>query len=126
MKAGLRVLVADDDPQLRLMLKHVLVRAGFRVAEAEDGDAALSLLAHETCDVALIDLMMPNKEGLETILDIRQRFADIKIVAMSGGARLHADDPLMLAQQCGADAVIAKPFLPAELTALLARLWPET
>lgn len=126
MKAGMRVLVADDDSQLRLMLKHVLMRAGCHVMEAADGDAALALLAREICDVALIDLMMPNKEGIETILDLRQRFADVKIVAMSGGARLHAEDPLTLARQCGADAVIAKPFLPAELTALLADLWPET
>ncbi len=125
MKADVRVLVADDDAQLRLMLRHVLARAGYRVAEAGDGNEALALLERAPCDLALIDLVMPNKEGLETILDIRRRFPEVKILAMSGGARLHAEDPLKLARDCGADAVMAKPFLPAELLAMLARLSPE-
>lgn len=124
----MKILVVDDDPQLRAVLRHILRRDGHAVCEAEDGDVALQALGKdETIALALIDMVMPRKEGLETILDIRRAEAPgtaraerpVKIIAMSGGPRFHMHDPLHLALSCGADFVIEKPFEPAALRALV-------
>jgi DNA-binding response OmpR family regulator len=117
----LEILVVDDDPQLRLALAHILRRAGHAVGEAGDGDAALKCVFDPPrhYDVILIDMVMPGKEGVETILELRRRGAQARIIAMSGGGRIDHYDPLRLAAQCGARAVIAKPFEPAALCALV-------
>ncbi|HRI76073.1 MAG TPA: response regulator [Alphaproteobacteria bacterium] len=116
------VLVADDDAQMRLSLRYVLGRAGYTVEEAVNGrDAVNRINAREGgYDAVLMDILMPDQEGIETILQLRRTHPDLRIIAMSGGARLYDFDPLKLAQDCGANFVIAKPFEPAALRKLLA------
>lgn len=111
------ILVVDDDPQLRLALSHVLRRLGHQVDQATNGHQALQNIADHPAgyDLILMDIIMPDKEGIETILELRKTRPQLKIIAMSGGARLHDYDPLKLARDCGANFVIAKPFEPAAL-----------
>jgi CheY-like chemotaxis protein len=112
------ILVVDDEELVRRMLATALQRAGHRVSEARDGAEALTLLAREPFDLAIIDLIMPEKEGIETIAQIRRGGQGIKIIAASGGgaARL---DLLPLAIKSGADFTIGKPFQLPELVGLV-------
>jgi len=111
------ILIVDDDPQLRLALTHILKREGHAVDQAENGLRALqSIEAHVSgYDLVLMDIIMPDQEGIETILTLRKDKPDLKIIAMSGGARRHMFDPLKLATDCGANFVLAKPFEPEAL-----------
>lgn len=115
--AAKNILVVDDDPQLRLALSHILRRLGHHVDQAENGHRALqSITAHRTgYDLVVMDIIMPDKEGIETILELRKMCPQLKIIAMSGGGRLYDFDPLKLATDCGANFVIAKPFEPAAM-----------
>lgn len=122
----MNVLLAEDDAQLRQMLCRLLTRDGHTVTQAGDGDAALRAFSQGTFDVVLTDIIMPNTEGIETIMELRRRQPQVPIIAMSGGARYHAYDPLKLALDCGADFVIAKPFEPAALRALILQCSAET
>ena len=120
------ILLVEDDTQLRLALRHILGRDGYDVIEAEDGDIALKKIEEQSFDLILMDVIMPNKEGLETILELRKTRPDLKIIAMSGGGRLHAFDPLKLARDCGANFVIAKPFEPSEIRDLVKQCWSSS
>jgi DNA-binding response OmpR family regulator len=114
------ILIVDDDRQLRLMLRHILSREGFEVSEAADGFGAIqNIMSAGRYDVVLMDIIMPDKEGIETILEIRKKKPQQKIIAMSGGGRMRDYDPLKLARDCGANFVIAKPFEPKDIRELV-------
>jgi CheY-like chemotaxis protein len=115
------VLVIDDDAQIRRMTRRILAGAGHAVIEAEDGDAGLALVRSGEVALVLTDLIMPNKEGIETIRDIRQICPEMAIIAMSGtGAS--ASLYLHVAEKLGADAVLSKPFRAAELIETVTRV----
>lgn len=112
---SLRILVIDDDDQIRELIREVLERGGHDVLEAENGDTGLRKLQDETVDVVVTDIIMPDKDGLETITELRADYPDIKIVAISGGGRRVNRDYLPTAQAFGADRVLYKPFRPQEV-----------
>lgn len=114
------ILIVDDENLVRSMTRTALERAGHRVAEAANGDEALALLERERFDLAVIDLIMPEKEGIETIAHIRRLPYGLKIVAASGGGKARLD-LLPIARRAGADYTIGKPFNIPELVALVAR-----
>lgn len=105
-----RILIIEDDREVRHLLKLVLERAGYEVSEAEDGQEGIHLFRTAPTDLVITDLIMPHKEGLETIIDMRNEFPDLKIIAISGGARGSSDNYLRTAQLCGAARIFAKPF----------------
>ena len=105
-----RVLVVDDDYQMREMLGVVLQRKGYDVKTAMDGNAAVRLQREKPFDVIITDIIMPEKEGLETISEIRRSYPRVKIIAISGGGRHRPEGYLELAKQLGANRVLAKPF----------------
>jgi len=115
-----QILLIDDDESLRKTLRITLQRLGHVVAEARDGDEAIRLHEKTAFDVVLTDLIMPNKEGIETIITLRRQRPDVKIIAMSGGGRLNAKDILAVAKAMGAHQVLAKPFSHEALVAALA------
>jgi CheY-like chemotaxis protein len=115
------VLVIDDDAQIRRMARRILSGAGHTVIEAEDGDVGLELLHSEQPALVLTDLIMPNKEGIETIREIRQTSPETGIIAMSGTGT-SADLYLRVAEKLGADAVLPKPFRAAELLEIVAQV----
>ena len=109
------ILLVEDDIQLRSMLKIVLDRAGHEVQEAGNGKEALELYTKSPADLIVTDLVMPDKEGLETIMEFRRSYPDVKIIAMSGGGRTGAQNYLDLAKKFGADYIVTKPFSNKEI-----------
>lgn len=112
-----RILLVDDEPLLRDSLTIALQRAGHTVTVAQNGAAALMLLAGKTFDVIVTDILMPDTDGLEMIIRIRKDSGNVRIIAMSGGGRTRNMNMLEFATSFGADAVLAKPFLPKQLIA---------
>jgi len=110
-----RILIMDDDAQIREMLRQLLERAGYEVAEAPDGRQGIRLYRQAPADLVITDIIMPEKEGLETIRELLRDFPDVKILAISGGGRVLADEYLRLAKQFGAERTLAKPFDQKEL-----------
>ncbi len=104
------ILVIDDDPHLRMMLRRTLEHAGHVVTEAEDGDAGLMMAEAEPPDLVLTDIFMPRMEGLETIMGLRRRHRGLPVIAMSGGGARGALEHLTTADKMGAAFTLAKPF----------------
>lgn len=117
-----RILLVDDDDTFRKALRMSLARMGHDVVEARDGKEAVRLIREDPPDVMITDLVMPEKEGLETIDEVRRQYPDLKIIAMSGGGRVNGSDYLKIARAMGADRVLAKPFSVDEIAASLAEL----
>ena len=120
--AGRFILVIDDDPHLLNVVGGVLEDEGAQVSRANDGLEGLRTFAAEPPDLVVTDILMPNREGIETIVEMKRRHPGVKIVAMSGGARLGAENVLDLARQLGADATLSKPFASARLIETVAVL----
>ena len=117
-----RILIIDDDEGLRRILGQILVRAGHVVTEAVDGCEGLKSFRKEPVDLVVCDLIMPDKEGLETISVLRKEFPAVKIIAISGGARVTGYDFLPAASGLGADVALAKPFTREQILEAVERL----
>ena len=110
-----RVLVIDDDEQVRALLYEILERAGFEVMEASNGVEGLKLYRIQPADLVITDLIMPEKEGVETIMELRSQFPNARIIAISGGQRAGGRDYLPIAARLGARRTVAKPFSRQEI-----------
>ena len=110
-----RVLVIDDEPQIANMLKTLFESNGFEVDVATDGAAGLRLFRSNPADVVITDILMPEKEGLETIAELRRAYPDVKIIAMSGGTMAGVEGYLKMAELQGAGHVFKKPFKLADM-----------
>jgi|GEM_PF-106762 len=110
-----RILVIDDEPSVRDLLNSMLSNEGYEVMEAANGEMAIKLLHERPADLVVTDLIMPEKEGIETIMDLRRDFPDVKIIAMSGGGIIEAQDYLGMALGMGAHRVFEKPFRVADM-----------
>jgi CheY-like chemotaxis protein len=108
-----KILVIDDEPQVRRLIRQMLTRAGHEVAEAADGVEGLATVRKQLPDVIITDILMPNKEGIETIRDVRREAPGLPILVISGnaGSTLYME----MAKMLGAHAALAKPFRSAEL-----------
>lgn len=110
------ILIIDDDEVFRDVLATALETAGHQVRQAGNGVEGLQMFHAQPAELVITDIVMPEKEGLDTIRDLRREFPHARIIAMSGGL---AHDPrlyLHMAERFGATAVLAKPF---QLTDLL-------
>jgi len=104
------VLIIDDDADLRLLYKEILEQAGYEVMDAADGAAGISLYRTHRPDVVITDIVMPEKEGLETIKELGQDFPGVKIIAVSGGFHnMDAAACLNMARLMGARRTLPKP-----------------
>lgn len=110
-----RILIVDDDHETRVVLEEILCRAGYSVSIALGGSDAVRCWRTERIDLAVIDIWMPEKDGLETIMEIRRITPNAKIIAMSGVKTAAPMDPLALAARVGARQTLRKPFLGEEL-----------
>lgn len=113
------ILVVDDEELVRRTLRAVLERAGHTVEEAQDGDEAISKFTETSPALVLIDIIMPNREGVETIGELRRINPEVPIIAMSGGGAVGGNLFLDLAAELGATRTVNKPFRNAELLALV-------
>jgi CheY-like chemotaxis protein len=109
-----KILVLDDEYSILLMLKKMLEKEGHEVDIALNGREGLLLFEKDKPDMLITDIIMPEKEGLETIFELRQKHPDLKIIAISGGGRIGPDGYLPGAKLLGANAVFAKPLVPKE------------
>ena len=115
-----RILVIDDEEFVRMTVSQMLESDGHSVTEANDGKEGLASLRETPMDLVITDILMPNKEGLETIMEIRKKYPALKIIAMSGGGRMHNTSFLETADVLGADAVLKKPFETQDLKDVVA------
>jgi len=115
----------DDDEQLRAALRVVLEDAGYEVVDAPDGEVGLRLQREQAADLVLVDIFMPERDGLEVIRALRAEIPQPKIVAMSGGGRTGQVEVLRAAAALGASRTLLKPFQPQELLKAVRELLGE-
>ena len=118
------ILVIDDDAAFRRMVVRVLAGAGHEVSEARDGREGLKLFRAHHPALIITDILMPEREGIETIRELRREAASVAIIAMTGGGTPPFLRYLDFAREFGADATLAKPFYPAELIETVNRVLP--
>lgn len=116
------ILVIDDEQLVADAIATVLKRAGHQVTLASNGEAGLVKFKAESPDLVITDIVMPGKEGIETIRDLRSQAPKLPIIAMSGGGMRGNFDFLSMARKLGASEVLGKPFSNDELIALVTRL----
>lgn len=120
----MRILLIDDEQMVRKIVRKMLERSSHEVTEAENGRLGLEQLKTGTFDLVITDIIMPEMEGVETLMTIRQQYPDIKVIAMSGGGRTGNIDFLSTAEKLGASAILNKPFTLAALASALEQSFP--
>ena len=110
-----RILIIDDEAMIRDLLVKILEREGYETVTASGGKDGIKIHRENPADLIITDLIMPEKDGLETIMELRRDFKDVKIIAMSGGGKIDSETYLQIAKTMGAIETIAKPFDLREL-----------
>ncbi len=105
-----RVLVIDDDTTIRDLLREILQDEGHEVYEAGDGEAGVQLFKLHRPELVVLDMFMPNREGLETLQEIRAEDPRSRVLAISGASGQSGFDPLGVAEMLGATRSLSKPF----------------
>jgi CheY-like chemotaxis protein len=116
-----KVLVIDDDILVRRTISRILQHGGYEVTLAEDGAKGVAKFRSERPDLVITDIIMPEQEGIETIIQLLRDNPAARIIAVSGGGRLGSMDFLTVANKLGAAAILRKPFEPAELLGCVER-----
>lgn len=116
-----RILLIDDEAPVLHTLQLLLEESGYAVTVARNGKDGVAAFRAGRPDLVLTDIIMPDQEGIETIMQIRRDCPDARIIAMSGGGRIGNSDFLAIASALGADATIAKPFEVDDLLILVQR-----
>lgn len=116
------ILIVDDDPTVRLIASELLRGDDHAIVEAEDGDEALRIVGAMAVDLVVLDMLMPNKDGLETIVELRKRQPDIRILAISSGGLMERGLLLRTARVLGADESLQKPLRLDTFADTVARL----
>jgi len=109
------IVIIDDEESIRTSLGLMFKREGFNVLTAGDGKKGMALFKENQVDLVITDIVMPEKEGLETILELKKLLPEIPIIAISGGGRLAPDGYLEAAKGMGAKYTFKKPFDPDDL-----------
>ncbi len=105
------ILIIDDSNEFRSIFRDVLRKAGYHVLEASNGQEGIDVYRRTPADLVVTDIIMPGKEGLETILDLKREFSDVKIIAVSGGGFEGPSTYLEGARLIGGvDRTFFKPF----------------
>ena len=110
-----RILVIDDEYEVRVALRKILELAGYEVAEAENGKVGVAVYRERPADVVIMDLFMPEQEGLRTIVLLRRDYPDVKVIVISGGGRLGRTDLLSVLKNFGILHTFEKPFEAQEI-----------
>ena len=121
-----RILVIDDEPSVLDVLRKILQFEGYEVITAANGEEGLALFRQFPCDLVITDMVMPVKDGLQTILDLRKEKPDIPVVAMSGGGTISKERYLVIAGYLERVITIPKPFSVESITGAVTKLLFET
>ena len=119
------ILVVDDDDLIRKLVYKTLVRAGYDVVASANGEEAAKIYRQQPADLIITDLFMPEKEGMEIIMELTRDFPGVKIIAISGAGSLGTTGYLEMARMIGAARTLAKPFGQEELLATVRELLSE-
>ncbi|MBF0425810.1 MAG: response regulator [Magnetococcales bacterium] len=120
-----RILVIDDDIGVRALMRVILEDAGHVVVEAPNGRLGIKRYRENPADLVITDMVMPEKDGVEVIVELMEQDTTIKVVAMSGGGRgLEADYNLGIAKDFGAVRTLAKPFSRQQVLQVVKDLLP--
>jgi CheY-like chemotaxis protein len=123
---GKNILIIEDDELIRDVLKQLLEREGYNVTTARNGKIGIELFQAEPSDLVITDLIMPEKEGIETIRELRKDYPDLKIIAISGGGNIIAPtEYLNIAQRLGVQKTLSKPFKTEEILEAIRQLLPS-
>lgn len=115
-----RILVVDDEEQIRSMLTQMLEHEGFEVDTAENGEEGMNLITRHAYDLIITDMIMPIKDGLKLIMELVRDYPDQRILAISGGGAIKAERYLTMAGYLGDDiGTLEKPFKRETLLALV-------
>ncbi len=125
-EVGKRILIMDDDRQIRKMVREVIEMEGYTALEASDGRQGIRLCRREPVDLVITDIFMPETDGLQVIREIRQDLPGTKIIAISGGGQTVAGDFLRHAKLFGADRAFSKPLSLSELARAVRELLEDT
>ncbi len=117
-----KILIIDDEALIRMFLRQALEEASYEVEEASNGKEGMTLYREEPADLVITDLIMPEKEGIETIMELRQEFPEVKIIAMSGGSGIAPELYLDLANKLGANRTFVKPFKREHMLTVVEKL----
>lgn len=117
-----RILVIDDDEQVRTLVRDALASVGYEVVLAADGREGLAHQRARPAELVITDIFMPEQDGIETVIELRRSFPQTKIIAISGGGTLGALEYLTTAEEFGAIRSIAKPFDCEAMVALVREL----
>jgi DNA-binding response OmpR family regulator len=116
------ILIIDDSENMLRMMSDLLSRSGYNVFTASDGVKGLQIYYTHPPDLVITDIIMPDKEGLEVIMELVKQKPRPKIIAISGGGMMEPQTYLALASKLGADQILEKPFRPVELLTLIEKL----
>lgn len=119
------ILLIDDDFQIREMLKKMLEGGGYKVLTAADGKEGVVEFNRSGADLVITDIVMPEQEGIETIIQLKKNAPELKIMAISGGGRINPEGYLAMAKKLGAVQVLKKPIKRSELLAAVGELLPK-
>jgi DNA-binding response OmpR family regulator len=117
-----KILLVDDDTLVRTSLAYALEDAGHVVTQAVNGDDGLAALGREPFDAVVLDILMPEREGIETIREIRVKWPLLPVLAISGGDKTGWSDFLRMATVLGANDTMAKPFTATDFVDRVNRL----
>ncbi len=117
-----RILIIEDDDDFRNMLSYALNDAGYEVVEAPNGKKGTDVYNSEQIDLVVTDIFMPEKEGVETVIELVETNPDVKIIAISGGGSQHSVDYLDQMKYFGVKKTFEKPFEMEEFLASIAEL----
>ena len=110
-----RILIIDDEAQIRSMIRLILERDGYAVTEAPDGVEGIRHFRESPADLIITDLIMPNKDGIGMIIELKKEFPAVRIIAMSGGGLNRPEGYLRGARKLGAAYTLSKPINRHEL-----------
>lgn len=117
-----RILIIDDDVQILDILRQILECEGYEVVDATNGKEGISLYRKKPADLIITDIIMPDKEGIETIIELKRDFPGVKIIAISGGGRIGPEGYLNIAKKLGARYAFSKPVEREELLSAVREL----
>ena len=121
-----RILIIDDEPSILEVLRKILQFEGYDVVTAANGEEGLELFRQTPCDLVITDMVMPTKDGLQTILDLRTEKPDLPVIAMSGGGTISKERYLAVAGYLDRVITIAKPFSVGSVSEAVSKLLSET
>ena len=119
-------MVIDDDTDIRRALRKVLERDGHTVVEEPNGHSALRHFTGDPADLVISDVYMPDMDGIDFLMRVRDAFPDARFIMISGGGSLGKESVLQAAERLGADRVLEKPFKVQEVREMVQDLLPTS